>query len=234
VNRPAALLLDEPLGALDLKLRKEMQLELKELQARSATTFIYVTHDQEEAMTMSDRIAVMSGGVVEQVAEPRELYRRPASAFVADFIGTSNLITLRPDRREGGLVIMDLGDGQRLLAPDDGSRDPVQITVRPEWIKLTTGQVDERSSLVRATVADVAYLGSVSQFIVELPGGERLAVHRLNDRVDAADPRPGELVTLTWAADHSYVIRSNGSPRQERAAETPSTGDTARSSSGTA
>ncbi len=93
MNRPAALLLDEPLGALDLKLRKEMQLELKDLQQRTGTTFVYVTHDQEEAMTMSDRIAVMSNGVVEQLATPRELYQRPASAFVAGFIGVSNLIT---------------------------------------------------------------------------------------------------------------------------------------------
>ena len=102
VNRPAALLLDEPLGALDLKLRKEMQLELKDLQQRTGTTFVYVTHDQEEAMTMSDRIAVMNGGVVEQLATPKELYQRPASAFVAGFIGTSNLIELRVDRRDGG------------------------------------------------------------------------------------------------------------------------------------
>src|SRR5215204_695245 len=114
VNRPAALLLDEPLGALDLKLRKEMQLELKDLQQRTGTTFVYVTHDQEEAMTMSDRIAVMNGGVVEQLATPRELYQRPASAFVAAFIGTSNLIELRVDRRDAGLLSMDLGDGQRI------------------------------------------------------------------------------------------------------------------------
>src|SRR4029079_7750873 len=100
VNQPAALLLDEPLGALDLKLRKEMQLELKELQQRTGTTFVYVTHDQEEAMTMSDRIAVMRVWVVEQLATPRELYQRPAPAFVAGFIGTSNLIRLRVDRRE--------------------------------------------------------------------------------------------------------------------------------------
>ena len=116
MNRPAALLLDEPLGALDLKLRKEMQLELKDLQQRTGTTFVYVTHDQEEAMTMSDRIAVMNGGVVEQLATPKELYQRPASAFVAGFIGTSNLIELRIDRRDGGLLAMDLGEDQRILA----------------------------------------------------------------------------------------------------------------------
>src|SRR6185436_1807609 len=120
VNQPAALLLDKPLGALELKLRKEMQLELKELQQRTGTTFVYVTHDQEEAMTMSDRIAVMNGGVVEQLATPRELYQRPATTFVAGFIGVSNLIRMRVDRRESGLLIMDLADGQRILAVDPG------------------------------------------------------------------------------------------------------------------
>ena len=145
VNRPAALLLDEPLGALDLKLRKEMQLELKDLQQRTGTTFVYVTHDQEEAMTMSDRIAVMNHGVVEQLATPRELYQRPASAFVAGFIGVSNLITMRVDRREGGLLAMDLGDGQRILAIDGGGTDAEPtITVRPEWIKLASEAMGER------------------------------------------------------------------------------------------
>ncbi len=117
VNRPAALLLDEPLGALDLKLRKEMQLELKRIQTETRTTFVYVTHDQEEALTMSDRIAVMDRGLVEQVAAPRELYEQPATPFVAGFIGVSNVIRLRPDRREDGLVVMDAGEGQRIVAP---------------------------------------------------------------------------------------------------------------------
>ncbi|MEX0755471.1 MAG: ABC transporter ATP-binding protein [Actinomycetota bacterium] len=212
VNRPAALLLDEPLGALDLKLRKEMQLELKDLQQRTGTTFVYVTHDQEEAMTMSDRIAVMHGGVVEQLATPRELYQRPATAFVAGFIGTSNLLTLRVDRREGGHLAMDLGQGQRILAPDDGADGgpTAQITVRPEWIKLEAGEVGasaaDGTSHVSGTVAEVVYLGSVTQLIVDLPTGERLAVHRLNDSVGAVDPRTGDRVTLHWAADHSYVI----------------------------
>ena len=146
VNRPAALLLDEPLGALDLKLRKEMQLELKEIQTRTGTTFVYVTHDQEEALTMSDRIAVMNLGVVEQVADPHELYEHPATAFVAGFIGTSNLVSLRVDRTEGDLAIMDLGDGQRIVAPANGSANgqTVQITVRPEKIKLAAGSVGDR------------------------------------------------------------------------------------------
>jgi spermidine/putrescine transport system ATP-binding protein len=213
INRPAALLLDEPLGALDLKLRKEMQLELKDLQQRTGTTFVYVTHDQEEAMTMSDRIAVMNGGVVEQLATPRELYQRPASAFVAGFIGTSNLIELRVDRRDDGLLVMDVGEGERILAvqPDDGAgtSDRATITVRPEWIKLVSGDAGPRASHVGGTVIDVVYLGSVTQLIVLLRTGEKLTVHRLNDEVGATDPRPGEQVTLHWAAEHSYVVGSS-------------------------
>ena len=214
VNQPAALLLDEPLGALDLKLRKEMQLELKELQQRTGTTFVYVTHDQEEAMTMSDRIAVMNGGVVEQLATPRELYQRPASAFVAGFIGTSNLIELRVDRRDDALLAMDLGNGERILAvdPADGSeREHATITVRPEWIKLANGAAEDRASYVGGTVIDVVYLGSITQLIVVLRTGERLTVHRLNDEVGTIDPRPGEPVMLRWAADHSYIVGSTSS-----------------------
>ena len=224
VNRPAALLLDEPLGALDLKLRKEMQLELKELQQHTGTTFVYVTHDQEEAMTMSDRIAVMNGGVVEQLATPKELYQRPASAFVAGFIGTSNLIELRVDGRDGDLLTMDLGEGQRILAvaPDgaSGAHDHATITVRPEWIKLSTGEVGGRASSVGGTVIDVVYLGSVTQLIVLLATGERLTVHRLNDEVDAEEPRPGQRVMLHWAAEHSYVVGSAVSETAVSTAET--------------
>jgi spermidine/putrescine transport system ATP-binding protein len=223
VNRPAALLLDEPLGALDLKLRKEMQLELKDLQQRTGTTFVYVTHDQEEAMTMSDRIAVMNGGVVEQLATPRELYQRPASAFVAGFIGTSNLIELRVDRRDGDLLTMDLGQGQRILAvaPEGGISGGTTITVRPEWIKLSTGEVGDRASHVDGTVIDVVYLGSVTQLIVLLPTGERLTVHRLNDEVGAEDPRPGQQVTLHWAAEHSYVVGSESGAAEVAAGVDP-------------
>jgi spermidine/putrescine transport system ATP-binding protein len=218
VNQPAALLLDEPLGALDLKLRKEMQLELKELQQRTGTTFVYVTHDQEEAMTMSDRIAVMNGGVVEQLASPRELYQRPATAFVAGFIGTSNLIQLRVDRSDDAVLAMELGDGQRILAVDPGDgqqRQQATITVRPEWIKLANGAADDRACYVGGTVVDIVYLGSITQLIVLLRTGERLTVHRLNDEVGTVDPRPGEQVMLRWAAEHSYVVGSEFTERTE-------------------
>jgi spermidine/putrescine transport system ATP-binding protein len=233
VNRPAALLLDEPLGALDLKLRKEMQLELKDLQQRTGTTFVYVTHDQEEAMTMSDRIAVMNGGVVEQLATPKELYQRPASAFVAGFIGTSNLIELRVDRREGGLMTMDLGEGQRILAVaperEAGGPDHATITVRPEWIKLSTGEVGDRACHVGGTVVDVVYLGSVTQLIVLLPTGERLMVHRLNDKVGAEDPSPGQQVMLHWAAEHSYVVGDEQGAAEIATASEAETADVASS-----
>ncbi len=205
VNRPAALLLDEPLGALDLKLRKEMQLELKAVQGETGTTFVYVTHDQEEALTMSDRIAVMNGGVVEQLAGPRELYERPATAFVAGFIGTSNLIMLRVDRRADGMVQMDLGEAGRIVAPDPGrAAESLQLTVRPEKIKLKPVAGD--SCHVQGMVSEVVYLGSTTQMIVELPTGERLAVHRLNDDAAGPDPAGGDRVTLHWAAEHSFVI----------------------------
>ncbi len=207
VNAPAALLLDEPLGALDLKLRKQMQLELKSIQAQTHTTFVYVTHDQEEALTMSDRIAVMNHGVVEQVAAPRDLYEHPATAFVAGFIGTSNLIALRVDERRPGVIAMRLPDGQRLLAPNPGgTRDEVQITVRPEKVKMANGAAADDCSLIGGTVADVVYLGSMTQLIVDLATGEQLTVHHLNDDTHGHAMSVGDAVTLQWRLDHSYVI----------------------------
>ncbi len=209
VNRPAALLLDEPLGALDLKLRKEMQLELKAIAGDSATTFVYVTHDQEEALTMSDRIAVMNEGVVEQVAEPRELYEHPATPFVAGFIGTSNLLSLKVDERAGGTIAMRLDQGQRMLAPDPGTTtSPVQITVRPEKVKLANGDVPDDFSMILGKVEDVVYLGSMTELIVRLATGEQLAVHQLNDEEDQVYADVGDDVRLQWRLEHSYVIGS--------------------------
>ena len=211
VNRPAALLLDEPLGALDMKLRKEMQLELKEIQTRTGTTFVYVTHDQEEALTMSDRIAVMNLGVVEQVADPRELYEHPATAFVAGFIGTSNLVTLRVDRTEDDLAVMDLGDGQRIVAPAtrDGRRaDACRSRCARRRSSSPPAASATRASHVGGTVADVIYLGSLTQLMIDLRTGEQLTVHRLNDDVGGSDLRVGDDVVLHWAAEHSFVIGS--------------------------
>ena len=206
VNRPAALLLDEPLGALDLKLRKEMQLELKAVQSETGTTFVYVTHDQEEALTMSDRIAVMNGGVVEQLADPRELYERPATAFVAGFIGTSNLITLRVDRRGERAR----AHGSRRGGPDrrrrPGRRPLPSFRSRCARRRSSSSPSAATPAASTGPVVEVVYLGSTTQMIVELPTGERLAVHRLNDDAAGADPAGGDRVALHWAAEHSFVI----------------------------
>ena len=205
VNEPEALLLDEPLGALDLKLRKEMQLELKSIQSRTGTTFVYVTHDQEEALTMSDRIAVMNGGDVEQVADPRSLYERPRSAFVAGFIGTSNLLTIAVDDRAGGVASANLGEGMRLTCRDEGGGTSVTVTVRPEMIKVIE-EGAEGGSLVRGQVVENVYLGSMTQLIVEIQTGERLIVHQLNDDSGRDPIAPGAPVLLGWSTEHSFVI----------------------------
>src|SRR6187551_1212745 len=142
VNQPAALLLDEPLGALDVKLRKHMQLELKRIQSELGTTFVYVTHDQEEALAMSDRIAVMNGGEVEQTGTPREIYERPQTAFVADFIGSLNALDVRIDELVGEHAVMRVGDGERVLAVlGQGHRpgETVRVAVRPERVRIAAG-----------------------------------------------------------------------------------------------
>jgi spermidine/putrescine transport system ATP-binding protein len=208
VNRPAALLLDEPLGALDLKLRREMQLELKRIQKDTGTTFVYVTHDQEEALTMSDRIAVMDGGVVQQVDAPKALYERPATAFVADFIGTSNNLSISDAERSDGLVVMSLGEGMRIVAPDPGTGLDCRITVRPEKIRIGSERANG-GSRVPGKVVEQVYLGSLSQTVVEIVTGERLIVHALNDDERPA-LEPGEEVVLSWQARHSLILDASG------------------------
>jgi spermidine/putrescine transport system ATP-binding protein len=216
VNQPAALLLDEPLGALDLKLRKEMQLELKSIQQQTGTTFVYVTHDQEEALTMSDRVAVMNGGNVEQVADPRTLYEQPRSEFVADFIGTSNLLRIDVNAWDGDVARAALGEGLQITCRENGGREPVKtITIRPEKINVHAGPVDAgQGSLVRGTIVENVYLGSMTKLIVELTTGERLIVHELND--DTGGPaEPGTEVYLSWGTDHSFVIEGAGGRARE-------------------
>ncbi|POX62974.1 spermidine/putrescine ABC transporter ATP-binding protein [Streptomyces sp. Ru62] len=209
VNRPRALLLDEPLGALDLKLRQSMQLELKRIQREVGITFIYVTHDQAEALTMSDRIAVMNGGLIEQVASPQEVYERPATAFVAGFIGTSNLISgrLTTAGPEGGVI--DLGDGQRVTVPRSGAAptagSDVQLTVRPEKITLTTGPAGDGSRL-RGTVSEVVYLGTSTSYTVATSTGAEMTVFQPNDGTASVVPARGDTVWLSWATAHSYPL----------------------------
>ncbi len=211
VNRPHALLLDEPLGALDLKLRKEMQAELKEVHRATGTTFLYVTHDQEEALTMSDRIAVMRDGKVEQLADPRTLYEKPTTAFVAGFIGTSNLIVLEQPMTVDSLLVVDLGGGQRMTADatDAAPAGNVQITVRPERIALHTdleASVPETHSKVIGRVVDVVYVGSTTHVTAGLPTGEQLVIHQLSDNPVLREIARDSDVLLSWAPSGAHVI----------------------------
>jgi spermidine/putrescine transport system ATP-binding protein len=210
VNRPAALLLDEPLGALDVKLRKQMQLELKRIQAELGTTFVYVTHDQEEALTMSDRIAVMNGGDVEQVADPKEIYEHPLTPFVADFVGSLNAFDLRVDEIADGLAVMRVNERERLVVPVDAgtkSGDRLRVAVRPERVRIepTNGRAPEGGSTLEGTVAELVYLGGLTQFHVDTPTAGRIVSHRMDDEA-AARLEPGKRVTLTWPAEHAYVL----------------------------
>jgi spermidine/putrescine transport system ATP-binding protein len=205
VNRPAALLLDEPLGALDVKLRKHMQLELKRIQHELGTTFVYVTHDQEEALAMSDRIAVMNRGRVEQLGTPREIYEHPSTAFVADFIGSLNALELTIDELVGEYSVTRLGDDERVVAPASGRRvgDAVRVGVRPEHVQMGTDSTGQGSRLT-GTIAQVVYLGMYTQFHVDTRAG-RIVSHRLADE-SAAGLEAGSPVTLTWSPEHASFL----------------------------
>ena len=190
INRPRVLLLDEPLGALDLKLREEMQIELKAIQQQVGITFIYVTHDQEEALTMSDRLAVFNAGRIEQVGSPAEVYERPGTPFVAGFVGTSNLLS---------------GDAARAIAGADGT-----FTVRPEKIRMAAAdeQTADDELSASGTVRDVIYLGADTRYIVALDAGGELVVTEQNldaSSVEAQAAR-GRAVRLIWRRKHTLPL----------------------------
>jgi putative spermidine/putrescine transport system ATP-binding protein len=186
VNRPQVLLLDEPLGALDLKLRQEMQVELKRIQQEVGITFVYVTHDQEEALTMSDRLAVFHDGHIEQVGPPAVVYEHPETEFVAGFVGVSNVLER---------------DGQR-------------FTVRPEKIRLLGENEEPAAGSVseRGTIREVVYIGMVTRYIVDLEGGGALTVVRQNLETTSADvvEARGRPVRLEWRREHTNEISSGG------------------------
>ncbi|WP_250564472.1 ABC transporter ATP-binding protein [Sphaerisporangium fuscum] len=193
VNRPRVLLLDEPLGALDLKLREEMQVELKEIQRQAGITFLFVTHDQEEALTMSDRVAVFNGGLVEQVGTPAEVYERPATPFVAGFVGTSNLIS---------------GEAARTVLGKEGT-----FSVRPEKLRLVldlSAPVGDEEHSATGTVAEVVYAGAATRFVVDLDAGGRLIVLQQNLEVSSMDVTGlrGGRVRLAWNRRHEFAIAS--------------------------
>ena len=200
VNHPRVLLLDEPLGALDLKLRKEMQLELKRIQHEVGITFVHVTHDQEEAMTMADRIVIMNGGHIEQLGTPSDLYERPHTSFVAGFLGVSNLL----HGTVAGGDRVRLEDGSEVHVPRDvlaGRSGPVQIGVRPEKLRLGGGEVNT----LEGTVSESAYIGVSTQYIVETPAGA-VTVYVQNDRPGAQGVAPGERLTLGWSPECTFVV----------------------------
>jgi putative spermidine/putrescine transport system ATP-binding protein len=190
INHPSVLLLDEPLGALDLKLRQEMQIELKNIQQRVGITFVYVTHDQEEALTMSDRLAVFNHGKIEQVGTPAEVYERPATAFVAGFVGVSNIIS---------------GETARQIAGSPGT-----FSVRPEKIHLSAPETPTPPNSYSATgsIRDVIYLGVVTRYLVELDAGGDLTVVEQNLRTTSMDvlAAKGRRVKLIWEREFTRTI----------------------------
>jgi putative spermidine/putrescine transport system ATP-binding protein len=190
VNRPKVLLLDEPLGALDLKLREQMQVELKQIQRAVGITFAFVTHDQEEALTMSDRVAVFNRGRIEQVGTPAEVYERPASEFVAGFVGTSNLLP---------------ADAARVIVGHDAI-----VSIRPEKIRVAAAEAEIPDGYHGATgeIAEVVYVGSSTRFVVDLEAGGRLAAMQQNSETSSMDvfALRGKRIRLLWRRDHEYRV----------------------------
>lgn len=211
VNRPALLLLDEPLGALDLKLRRQMQIELKWIQKEVGLTFVHVTHDQEEAMTMADTIAVMNEGKIEQMGSPADLYDNPETAFVANFLGQSNLIKGTITGNDGDSIIADLY-GQKISLPKNRSHavdNSMYAGIRPEKFRISlldtpvTGNV-----LTGGRIEDVSYIGVSTQYQVEMPWGQELMVFEQND--DGVAPfNKGDAVNISWAPVFTFALRGD-------------------------
>jgi spermidine/putrescine transport system ATP-binding protein len=218
VNRPQVLLLDEPLGALDLKLRRQLQFELKRIQHEVGITFVYVTHDQEEALTMSDRIAVMNGGRIEQLGTPEELYERPRTRFVADFIGTTNLLAGTVESVDGTTAVVLLAGGDRCATtagPGIAVGQTVELSVRPEAVTLRTRNGPGPSmaiGTIDATVDQAAYLGGNVQYLVRSPSG--LSITALVPRSGSRIP-VGEAVEVTWSPSDALVLAGQPDPQEE-------------------
>ena len=223
VNLPKVLLLDEPLGALDLKLRKGLQVELKRIQREVGITFVYVTHDQEEALTMSDRIAVMNHGVIEQIAGPEEVYERPATTFVAGFIGVSNLMPGKVSSVNGETATVRLNAGVEVTAPKNGlsQGDDCHAVVRPEKLQVADTSTPDSSTPGSSTPSDSPsvdgqvesslYLGTATQIAVRLSDGARMTV--LVPNADTSErrrlPGGGENVRLSWTPEHVHLVRES-------------------------
>ncbi|MEW2286284.1 ABC transporter ATP-binding protein [Streptomyces sp. NPDC047841] len=214
INHPKVLLLDEPLGALDLKLRRQMQLELKRIQTEVGITFVHVTHDQEEAMTMADTVAVMNGGRVEQLGSPADLYENPRSTFVANFLGTSNLIEAEVDTKNGDDIVLKAGGG-KLVLPEARCSAPttaggkVLVGIRPEKISLThaddAGEIPAGRNRLTGTIADASFIGVSTQYVIDSPVCDELAVYVQNIERDGRLV-PGADVVLHWSPAHTFGL----------------------------
>ena len=204
INRPRVLLLDEPLGALDLKLRKQMQIELKRLQKKLGITFVYVTHDQEEAMTMSDRIAVMKEGVIEQIDEPSRIYQHPATRFVADFIGESNIFEGKVTDKKGDLLTVALSEGNVLASGRNYSEgERVYVSVRPEHLCASPAQREGFS--LRAEVTDSVYMGTLTKVIMRTGDGGEIKYSRFEEDKQLIE---GSSVFIYWEPEKAVVIKA--------------------------
>ncbi|MBM7634163.1 ABC transporter ATP-binding protein [Geomicrobium sediminis] len=204
VNDPKVLLLDEPLGALDLKLRKQMQLELKQLQQRLGITFVYVTHDQEEALTMSDRIVVMNKGEIEQLGTPQEIYEHPRTPFVASFIGEANVLSGEVQEVQVDHVVVAIGD-MFVIAnhnPDVKKGDEILFSIRPENVQFYESNATPFT--VSATLQEIIYAGAIIKFICETTSGQRLIVQASGDRLRTV--KEGDEMIIGWDAKHAIVL----------------------------
>lgn len=220
VNYPSALLLDEPLGALDLKLRQAMQLELKRIQREVGITFVYVTHDQEEALTMSGRIAVMNEGRVEQLGTPEEIYHRPASRFVAGFIGMANLLPAKVEHADGSSVSLTLpAEGRTLVIVENRTfriGDSALLVLRPERLQVSAEKPDsERAGHVRARIKDLVFQGPVLRLTLQCQDGREI-VMVIPSQNRPAVASAGDEVWVTWDVEDAYVL-----PEGEPASSAP-------------
>ena len=221
VNHPKVLLLDEPLGALDLKLRKQMQLELKRIQQEVGITFIYVTHDQEEAMTMSDRFAVMRHGKIEQIDRPEVIYESPATEFVAGFLGASNMLDGELQGGANGTTSILTTNGDTLKANSDrvptGVGPSVKLGVRPEKITIVPdeGSAPTDRNVVKGLLRMSTYIGVNYQYKVEGPGGIEMTVYVQNLGAAGSRPQPGQQVRLEWLPEHTFVVEPSAPLSEE-------------------
>ena len=215
VNQPAVLLLDEPLGALDMKLRRQMQVELKKIQTEVGLTFVHVTHDQEEAMTMADTVAVMNAGKVEQMGAPRELYELPRTVFVANFLGKSNLVAGEIIEYRGDAVFVN-ANGNRLAVLKERAtvhRGKALIGIRPEKLKMMwpDDAPVEAANVLRGTVLDTSFTGVSTEYLVEVAGIGTLGVFSQNHGQQLA--QPGDAVVLSWDTEHAFGLDGDEEPQ---------------------